>query len=139
VQSERVCGSRIAQHARLDQTLRAGDVKESVQVSEDVVNVDTFTAAINETVDTKRVADVPLNGRQALQLQTLLPGVTPAIIQGQAASLIAVNTNLTFSINGSRPSASLYTLDGGVNMDMYNNTRAAFSQPRCRSGFQHSH
>ena len=118
----------IAQQARLDQTLQVGDVKESVQVSADVVNVDTFTAAINETVDTKRVADLPLNGRQALQLQSLLPGVTPAI-QGQAASLIAVNTNLTFSINGSRPSASLYTLDGGVNMDMYNNTPAAFPNP----------
>ncbi len=52
-----------------------------------------------------------------------------AAIQGQAASLIAVNTNLTFSINGSRPSASLYTLDGGVNMDMYNNTPAAFPNP----------
>ena len=62
-------------------------------------------------VDTHRVEDLPLNGRQALQLQTLLPGVVPAA-QGQAASFIALNTNLTFSINGTRPSASLYLLDG---------------------------
>ncbi len=118
----------ISQRARVDMTLSVGDVKEVVFVAADVTNVDTFTAALNETVDTRRVVDLPLNGRQALQLQTLLPGVVPAA-SGQAASGIAVNTNLTFSINGSRPSGSLYTLDGGMNMDLYNNTPAAFPNP----------
>ena len=117
-----------AQSARADMVLAVGEVKESVSVSADVTTVDTYTAAINETVDTKRIEDLPLNGRQALQLQTLLPGVVPAA-QGQAASLIAVNTNLTFSINGTRPSGSFYGLDGAVNMDMYNNTPAAFPNP----------
>lgn len=118
----------VNQRARLDMTLQVGEVKESVQVSADVTNVDTYSAALNETVDTHRIVDLPLNGRQSLQLQTLLPGVVPAA-QGQAASLIAVNTNLTFSVNGSRPSGGMYTLDGGVNMDMYNNTPAAFPNP----------
>jgi hypothetical protein len=62
--------------ARLDMTLQVGDVKDSV--SADVTKVDTYTASINATVDSRRVADLPLNGRQALQLQTLLPGVVPA-------------------------------------------------------------
>ena len=118
----------IGQRARVDTTLAVGDVKESVSVAADVTSVDTFTAALNETVDSRRLSDLPLNGRQALQLQTLLPGVVPAS-SGQAASGIAVNTNLTFSINGSRPSGSLYTLDGGMNMDLYNNTPAAFPNP----------
>ena len=118
----------VNQRAHIDFALQVGEVKESVQVSADITNVDTFSAAINETVDQRRVVDLPLNGRQALQLQTLLPGVVPAA-QGQAASFIAVNTNLTFSINGTRPSASLYTLDGALNMDMYNNTPAAFPNP----------
>jgi hypothetical protein len=118
----------VNQHARVDLTLEVGEVKESVQVSADVTNVDTYTGSINETVDSRRVADLPLNGRQALQLQSLLPGVVLAA-QGQAASFIALNTNLTFAINGTRPSASLYMLDGAVNMDMYNNTPAAFPNP----------
>src|SRR5581483_7911958 len=46
-----------------------------------------------------------------------------------AASFIALNTNLTFAINGTRPSASLYLLDGAINMDLYNNTPAAFPNP----------
>src|SRR5690242_16989757 len=118
----------VNQRARVDLALQVGDVQESVQVAADVTNVDTYTASINETVDSRRIADLPLNGRQALQLQALLPGVVPAA-QGQAASFIALNTYLTFSINGTRPSASLYMLDGGVNMDMYNNTPAAFPNP----------
>lgn len=97
----------VNQRARVDLVLQVGDTKESVQVSADVTNVDTYTASINETVDSRRVVDLPLNGRQALQLQQLLPGVVLAA-QGQAASFIALNTNLTFSINGTRPSASLY-------------------------------
>jgi Carboxypeptidase regulatory-like domain len=118
----------VNQHARVDLTLQVGEVKESVQVSADVTNVDTYTGSINETVDSRRVVDLPLNGRQALQLQVLLPGVVLAA-QGQAASFIALNTNLTFAINGTRPSASLYMLDGAINMDMYNNTPAAFPNP----------
>ena len=118
----------VNQSAHVDATLQVGEVKESITVAADVTNIDTYTAAINETVDSRRIVDLPLNGRQALQLQTLLPGVVPAA-QGQAASLIAVNTNLTFSINGTRPSGSLYSLDGAVNMDMYNNTPAAFPNP----------
>ncbi len=118
----------VNQSARVDMTLVVGEVKESVSVAADTTTVDTYTAAINETVDSKRMADLPLNGRQALQLQTIVPGVVPAA-QGQAASLIAVNTNLTFSMNGTRPSGSFYALDGAVNMDMYNNTPAAFPNP----------
>jgi hypothetical protein len=118
----------VNQRARVDLVLQVGDTKESVQVSADITNVDTYTASINETVDSRRVVDLPLNGRQALQLQQLLPGVVLAA-QGQAASFIALNTNLTFSINGTRPSASLYMLDGAINMDMYNNTPAAFPNP----------
>jgi hypothetical protein len=68
----------VNQRARIDLVLQVGDVKESVEVSEDINNVDTYTASINETVDSRRVADLPLNGRQALQLQQLLPGAVLA-------------------------------------------------------------
>jgi hypothetical protein len=118
----------VNQSARVDMALQVGEVKESVSVSADTTTVDTYTATINETVDSKRMVDLPLNGRQALQLQAIMPGVVPGA-QGQAASLIAVNTYLTFSVNGTRPSGSFYALDGAVNMDMYNNTPAAFPNP----------
>jgi len=48
---------------------------------------------------------------------------------GQAATGIALNTNNSFSINGARPNGSSYYLDGGINMDMYNNLATAFPNP----------
>ncbi|WP_031500541.1 TonB-dependent receptor [Bryobacter aggregatus] len=118
----------VNQQARVDTTMQVGEVAESISVTDSISTVDTFTSSLSETVDSRRIVELPLNGRQSLQLQGLVPGVIPAA-QGQAASFVAVNTNLTFSINGSRPSASVYTLDGGVNMDMYNNTPNAFPNP----------
>ena len=118
----------INQRARVDLVLQVGDVKETVSVSADTTTVDTFSASINEVVDSRRIVDLPLNGRQALQLQALLPGAIVAT-GGQPASLIALNTNLAFAINGSRASASSYSLDGGLNMDMYNNLPTAFPNP----------
>ena len=49
--------------------------------------------------------------------------------QGAAATGIALNTNMVFSVNGTRASQSAYILDGGLNMDMYNNVPAAFPNP----------
>lgn len=125
----------VNQYAHIDLTLQVGEVSQSVEVSANATNIDTYTSSINETVDLHRVEDLPLNGRQALQLQILLPGVVLAP-EGQAASLIALNTNLTFSINGTRPSASLYLLDGAINMDLYNNTPAAFPNPDALQEFR---
>ncbi len=118
----------VNQYAHVDLTLQVGELNQSVEVSANASSIDTYSSSINETVDTHRVEEFPLNGRQALQLQVLLPGVVLAP-EGRAASLIALNTNLTFAINGTRPSASLYLLDGAINMDLYNNTPAAFPNP----------
>jgi hypothetical protein len=72
--------------------------------------------------------DLPLNGRNALQLQALTPGAV-RVLAGQAATTIALNTANSFSINGARPNGSAYYLDGGINMDMYNNMATSFPNP----------
>ena len=81
----------VNQRARVDIALQVGEVREVVSVTADTTTVDTFSATIKEVVDSSRMEKMPLNGRQSLQLQNLLPGavVTRA---GQAASFIALNT-----------------------------------------------
>jgi hypothetical protein len=116
------------QRARIDFALQIGEVREVVTVEGAVNTVDTFSATLKEVVDANRMVDLPLNGRNALQLQGLLPGMVQ-MGAGSAASGIALNTNLVFSVNGARPNQSSYTLDGGLNMDMYNNLPAAFPNP----------
>ncbi len=118
----------VNQRARLDFSLQVGEVKEVLEVSSTSTTVDTFSGTIKEVVDSGRMVELPLNGRNALQLQALLPG-SIQMGTGSAASGIALNTNIVFSVNGARPNSSAYTLDGGLNMDMYNNLPAAFPNP----------
>ncbi|MBV9225514.1 MAG: TonB-dependent receptor, partial [Acidobacteriaceae bacterium] len=118
----------VDQRARVDVAMQLGQVKEVVTVQGTVTNIDTFSATVKEVVDPQRMVELPLNGRNALSLQALLPG-SVQMGSGSAASGIALNTNLVFSVNGARPNQSAYTLDGGLNMDMYNNVPAAFPNP----------
>src|SRR5436190_18139589 len=118
----------VNQRARVDLAMQVGEVREVVAVQANVTTVDTFTSTVKEVVDSARVRELPLNGRQSLQLQTLLPGAVN-VPSGSAASFIAINTALSFAVNGTRANSSSYTLDGGLNMDAYNNLAAAFPNP----------
>ncbi len=118
----------VNQRARVDITLQVGEVREAVSVQGDITTVDTFSSTVKEVVDPKRMVDLPLNGRRSLQLQNLLAGAVQTR-PFQAASLIALNTDMSFSVNGARPNASSFFLDGGINMDTYNNLATAFPNP----------
>ncbi len=118
----------VNQRARVDIALQIGEAREMVSVQGDITNVDTFSSTVKEVVDPKRMVDLPLNGRRSLQLQNLLAGAVQTR-PFQAASLIALNTDMSFSVNGARPNASSFFLDGGINMDTYNNLATAFPNP----------
>src|SRR5438552_3683282 len=122
------CWSRVNQRGRVDLAMQVGEVREVVAVQANVTTVDTFSSTVKEVVDSGRIRELPLNGRQTLQLQALLPGAVN-VPSGSAASLIAINTALSFAVNGTRANSSSYTLDGGLNMDAYNNLAAAFPNP----------
>ncbi len=125
---------QVDQRARVDLPMRVGQTQQVVAVQANVTNVDTFSSTVKDVVDSTRMNELPLNGRNALSLQALLPGAVPAA-SGSAASGIALNTGLVFSVNGARPNQSAYTLDGGLNMDMYNNVPAAFPNPEMLQEF----
>jgi hypothetical protein len=118
----------VNQRGRVDLAMQVGEIREVVAVQANVTTVDTFSSTVKEVVDSGRVRELPLNGRQSLQLQSLLPGAVN-VPSGSAASLIAINTALSFAVNGTRANSSSYTLDGGLNMDAYNNLAAAFPNP----------
>jgi Carboxypeptidase regulatory-like domain len=119
---------QIDQRARVDLVVQVGQATQVISVEGNVTNLDTFSSTVKDVVDSTRMVELPLNGRNALSLQALLPGAVQMGINS-AASGIALNTNLVFSVNGARPNQSAYTLDGGLNMDMYNNLPAAFPNP----------
>lgn len=85
--------------------LRAGDVKVVVQVTSEGSLVDN-SPSVGTTVDRKFVEDLPLNGRTLQSLISLSPGV----VMGSAGT--TSSNSLAFSVNGQRPLANYFTVDG---------------------------
>jgi hypothetical protein len=73
--------------------------------------VETVSGVLREVVDQKRIAELPLNGRNPVELVGLIPGV----VTGPASSSLSQNGGL--AANGARATASNYMLDGGDNND----------------------
>ncbi len=69
-------------------------------------------------------SEAPLNGRNVMDLATLLPGVIPAV-GGPATT--AGGTG--FSIAGSRTDTITFLIDGGSNNDLLNNQLAYNPNP----------
>jgi hypothetical protein len=66
----------VAQNADLNFTLEAGAVSETVTVTSDIPLVDSSTSAISQVVSGREAVELPLNGRNVLELARLTPGVT---------------------------------------------------------------
>ncbi len=113
---------RVDENRQAPITLEIGDVAESVTVQAQIVQVDTRTGTLREVVDSKRIVELPLNGRNPLQLQQLAPGAGAVAAPGQGQ-------NSTISINGGRQNGNNYVLDGGDNHDPYFNSPGIFPPP----------
>ena len=77
---------QVAQVARIDFTLQLGNVTEVVEVAGGAPVLQTETTDIGTVVENRRIEDLPLNGRNYLQLTSLIPGATtngPPAAQGQ--------------------------------------------------------
>jgi hypothetical protein len=61
---------QVDQRARIDMTMQIGEVREVVAVEATVTNVDTFSSTVKDVVDSNRMAELPLNGRNPLSLQS---------------------------------------------------------------------
>jgi len=115
-------GVALVADARLtvDMTLEVGQVSETVQVTTDVGEVvNTTSGEVARLIDQRQVQNLALNGRNYMQLVTLVPGA--AILDEDQ---LALTTSLSISqaaVNGNRPNYNSLTVDGGFNMDSGSN------------------
>ena len=103
----------VAQQARVNLTLKPGNVSETVTVAAEAVELDTDTAAISQLVSAQQVVDLPLDGRNFTDLLFIGAGVTT--IGGEQSGHPGAGDAI--SINGSRPESNTYLLDGILNTD----------------------
>lgn len=103
----------INQTLRFDVRLTVGSTKETITVVAKVSGVETVNATVGDSVTGQQITDMPLNGRNVLDLALLQPGVTDSNLGAQHGS--------GFSVAGGRPEMVTYLMDGGNNNNLLNN------------------
>src|SRR5688500_12201801 len=66
---------QVGQTGRVDFQLQLGDVSQRVTVDGDAALLQTETSAVGTVINTRQIVDLPLNGRNFVQLAQLAPGV----------------------------------------------------------------
>lgn len=97
-------------------TLAVGGTDETVEVTTLPPQLQTQEATVGQVIDQKQINDLPLNGRNVLQLATLAPGVSPPQT-GQTGNPAQTGTssnsrNLYITVDGGRGNSTNYVLDG---------------------------
>jgi len=119
----------VGQEATVQFALTVGQVSESVEVAADVPTVDTNTSTVGWLVGENQVRDLPLNGRNFVQLTLLTPGVQPVPQENTegAATLVpfGFGSPQRFSVAGGRPQGELFLIDGTDTAGVWGNGTGA--------------
>lgn len=110
----------IERQALVNFILQVGDVAEEISVTAAVLPVETMSGELAGLVDERRVSDLPLNGRDWLQLAELYPGVVKARSTGAGNTSNSFNSRI--SVSGQRPNATNFFLDG-TDISVYSQAR----------------
>ena len=114
---------QIDEHRELDFKLVPASVSTSVEVSAAEVAVETTTPALGQVITSEEVAELPLNGRDFVQLATLTPGTTQesnpgSFFNGGPSSEVSARGTYSLSVGGSRAQSTDWLLDGNDNNEL---------------------
>ena len=104
----------INQSLRADLKLEVGAANEQVLVESRLAGVETVNPTLGESVTSRPIVNMPLNGRNVLSLALLQPGVTDDNPDDESSGQ-------GFNIGGGRTDSVTYLLDGGLNNDLLGN------------------
>ena len=117
-----VSGQNVSADARLtvDLKLEAGEVSETVDiVAAAGETVNTTSGEVARVIDRQQVQNLALNGRNYIQLLSLVPGV--ALLNDDQLELTTSLATGNQSINGNRGQTNNVTVDGGFNLQSGSN------------------
>src|SRR6266516_2600354 len=110
-QAQRGLVLEVAQELVVNPTLEVGAVpQEEVVVSGEAPLVNTTSSALGSVVNEQSMSDLPLNGRNYVDLTMLQPGVSPQTLATTGGTASA--TGAWFSANGAPVRSNNFTLDG---------------------------
>jgi hypothetical protein len=105
----------------VDFTLNVGNVEDKVIIEGDAALVETTSSAVKYLVNRRQVEELPLNGRDVLQLATLQNGVVSTASIGDTQENVGPGTTRLI-VNGARLDANIYYLDGTDTADAFANS-----------------
>src|SRR5262249_12467051 len=107
--------------------IEVGAIAETVTVSGESPTVDLTSSAISEVVDSKRIVELPLNGRDAAKLSTLVAGMVLTAVR--PATGRPTPGGLRLSPNGTAPRQASFRPDAPSHTDPYFQQNQPFPFP----------
>jgi Carboxypeptidase regulatory-like domain/TonB-dependent Receptor Plug Domain len=118
----------INQALRIDIKLEVGSTNQTVDVGAEAAPVETVNATLGQSVTGRVLTNMPLNGRDMLDLALLQPGVTESNDDNAGAG--------NYSIAGGRSDSVTFLLDGGLNNDLLDNSNLIDPNPDAVAEFR---
>ena len=115
------------QNLTVNFALEIGSLEETLTVTGQSPTVDVTSATLSEVVDSKRIVELPLNGRDAATLSTLVPGIVLTTVDRESGKTIP--GALRMSTNGTESRQVSFRLDGTSHSDPYYQQNQPFPFP----------
>lgn len=115
---------QVQQTARVDFAMQIGQTTQTVEVTGASALLTTENATVGSVIENKRIVELPLNGRNFLQLVSLAPNVSSGFSDNAVAGARQGGSRAgqNISVAGSRSEFNHFTLDGVENTDPTYNT-----------------
>lgn len=124
----------VNQNARVDVPLSVGSALQTVEVNAQVTDVDTHSPVMGELVDRTRIQQLPLNGRNTMQLAAVVPGVTNILAAPTVQTQSRSGPSIT--VAGGRDTQNEFRFDGASWKNITQNTALNIPNPDALQEFQ---
>ncbi|MFZ0772085.1 MAG: carboxypeptidase regulatory-like domain-containing protein [Candidatus Sulfotelmatobacter sp.] len=118
----------INQALRIDIKMEVGAASQTVVVGAEAAPVETVNPTLGQSITGRTITNMPLNGRDLLDLALLQPGVTESNDDNSGAG--------NYSIAGGRTDSVTFLLDGGLNNDLLDNSNVLDPNPDAVAEFR---
>src|SRR5580658_9448017 len=119
---------QINQALRVDFKMEVGAENQTVEVGAEAAPVETINPTLGQSITGRTLTNMPLNGRDMLDLALLQPGVTESNDDNTGAG--------NYSIAGGRTDSVTFLLDGGLNNDLLDNSNVLDPNPDAVAEFR---
>lgn len=114
---------QVDEQREINFTLPLASVRQSVEVSATAVVVQTTNPSLGQVITSQEVANLPLNGRNFVQLATLTPGTIQetnpnSFFNGGGSSEVSARGSFSLSVGGSRANSTDWLFDGNDNNEL---------------------